>query len=111
MSFISCDSTSDSDNDDNETSDKTKVYKYDGSVQCENNGTSLNEMALELMNSDITVYCSQKNYDGLAYASVCGGNSGRINVYLINNYDLTTSEALEFKSVSELTDYINKDCD
>jgi len=109
LSFISCLGSDNSSNDNNETSDKVKVYKYDGEIACISEGISLNEMSLELMNSNITVYGAQKNYDGLVYPSVCGESTGSINVYLIHKDDLIGANALGFESIDKLDNYIDKE--
>ena len=94
-----------------DATDQVKVYKYDGSVQCESSGTSVEDMQRELADAGIHVACGQKAGDGYAYAAVCGTATGMINVYTIGNADLPEAESLGFKSTGELPDYQDQDCD
>ncbi len=88
-----------------------KIFKYDGSIQCDYAGIPLNDMEQELFDAGITVVCSQKNSNGLNYTQVCGNATGRINVYLIYNYDLSIANELGFKSVDELSEYVDQPCE
>jgi hypothetical protein len=88
-----------------------KVYKYDGSVQCESNGTSVEEMQRELTDAGMAVECGQKAGDGYAYPAVCGASTGMINVYTIGVEDLSEAESLGFKSTYELPDYQDQRCE
>ena len=88
-----------------------KIYKYDGSVQCNlASGTPLAEMALELTDAGIDVVCAQKSHDGQAYIAACGAGTGAINVYTIHTANLKDAEALGFKSVLTLPDYKDAAC-
>lgn len=87
-----------------------KVYKYDGSIQCEDAGTSVEEMQQELTHAGIPVACGQKAGDGYAYPAVCGTATGMINVYTINQEDVSRAEDLGFRSVAELPDYEDRAC-
>src|SRR5690606_29354163 len=88
----------------------TKVFKYDGSRQCENNGIPLDVMAQELIGGGVDVICSQKSSNGMAYPAVCGAGTGAINVYLIHQENLSDAEALGFSSVNELPNYLDTPC-
>lgn len=88
----------------------TKVFKYDGSRQCENNGIPLDVMAQELIGGGVDVICSQKGSNGMAYPAVCGAGTGAINVYLIHQENLSDAEALGFSSVNELPNYLDTPC-
>ncbi|MFN3455034.1 MAG: hypothetical protein ACK41T_08755 [Pseudobdellovibrio sp.] len=75
---------------------KVKVYKLDGSKQCEQGtGLSLGEMAKQL--GDITVFSSTKQHDGLMRTQVCGQDTGQCNVFEISATDLGSAEKLGFK--------------
>ncbi len=75
---------------------KIKIYKQDGSVQCEDGtGASLDKMSSEL--SGITVHQKEKKHDGLLRAQMCGNPTGQCNVYEINEADLAKAEKLGFK--------------
>jgi hypothetical protein len=69
--------------------EKIKVFKYDGSLQCETGkAISLAEMQKELQG--IEVFGSENKSDGLMRIQVCGSPTGRANVYEINKKDLQT---------------------
>ncbi|AZZ36810.1 hypothetical protein CIK05_08415 [Bdellovibrio sp. qaytius] len=75
---------------------KIKIYKPDGSVQCEQGtGTPAPEMAKQL--GDIKVYSSENKHDGLIRTQVCGNATGHCNVYEINESDFAKAEKLGFK--------------
>lgn len=88
----------------------TKVFKYDGSVQCKNSGIPLDKMARELLRKGIDVSCSHKANDGMMRPAVCGAGTGTINVYQINPENLTDAEALGFHSVNVLPNYQDRQC-
>ena len=88
-----------------------KVYKSDGSIQCENTGVELNTMALELTNVGIDVICAQKGHDGLMRAAVCGADTGNLNIYEINSVNLPDAEPLGFKPVYDLSEYQDQKCE
>lgn len=81
-----------------------RVYKYDGSVQCEEGGVPVETMQNELMKGGVDVICGQKAQDGRAYPAMCGAATGRINVYSIDESDLDMAGTLGFKSVEALPD-------
>lgn len=71
------------------------VFKPDLSKQCEaNSGITLESMEKEL--KDIRVFSKKKSDDGKMYAAVCGGKTGRINVYEIAQTDLEKAIKLGF---------------
>lgn len=84
--------------------DTVMVYKYDGSLQCEGDGESVETMRGELVQAGVEVICSQKARDGRVYPAMCGAATGRVNVYTIDAADLDAAEALGFKSVGTLPD-------
>jgi hypothetical protein len=88
-----------------------KVYKYDGSVQCENGEISLDEMENELTDAGVTVYCSQKGFDGYAYPTACGNATGVINIYEIDILDLEIAEVQGFEPVNDLSFYLDQHCE
>lgn len=89
---------------------KAKVFKYDGSTQCNNDGIPVKVMAQELVGGGVDVICGQKASDGMMYPAVCGGGTGAINVYLIHPENLSDAEALGFSSVNELPEYQDTPC-
>lgn len=88
-----------------------KVFKSDKSIQCEFKGIELDVMAQELLDKGITIFCWQKESDGLFRTSVCGSGTGSINVYLISEDSLQDAESLGFNSVSELSEYRDSPCE
>lgn len=75
---------------------KIKVYKADGSVQCEpGTGTKPEEMQKQL--GDIKVYSAENKHDGLIRIQVCGAPTGNCNVFEINESDFAKAEKLGFK--------------
>jgi len=93
-----------------QSQEQTKVFKYDGSLQCEHGETPIDDMRLDLAKAGIDVICTQKGYDGYMHASVCGGPTGNINVFVIYSSNVPDAEKLGFKSISELPDYQDKTC-
>lgn len=80
----------------NNTVKKIKVYKPDGSIQCEpGTGISPTEMAKQL--SGLKIYSSQSQHDGLMRIQVCGQPTGQCNVYEIAETDLATATQAGFK--------------
>ena len=94
----------------NTTDVYAKVYKYDGSLQCEPNASSLNDMRHELTSKKIDVICAQKANDGLVYPTMCGAQTGKINVYTLHQSTLSDAEKLGFKSVNTLPEYQDSAC-
>lgn len=75
---------------------KIKIYKPDGSIQCEKGtGIPVQEMAKEL--GDITIYNSENKHDGLMRIQVCGQPTGQSNVYEIGESDYPRAAGLGFK--------------
>ncbi len=87
-----------------------KVFKYDGSTQCNDDGIPLHVMAAELRRAGIDVQCSQKARDGLLYPPVCDGPTGIINVYQINPENIPDAMRLGFHPVSRLSEYQDRPC-
>lgn len=75
---------------------KLKVYKPDGSIQCEQgSGKPAAEMAKEL--GDIKIFNTENKHDGLIRIQVCGQPTGQCNVYEISESDYPKAEKLGFK--------------
>ncbi len=88
-----------------------KVYKHDGSVQCDKtSGVNLDKMKEELVNAGISVSCSNKGKDGMMRPQVCGGPTGKLNVYKIPADKLVDAVDLGFKSIKSLKGYQGKRC-
>lgn len=93
-----------------DTSTTPKVFKYAGATQCENDGTSVEQMQTELTDAGIAVACAQRAGDGYVYPACCGCASGLINVYQIDPQDIPAAQALDFEPVSTLPDYQDTAC-
>lgn len=88
-----------------------KVFKYAGETQCENDGTSVEDMEQELTDAGISVICGQRAGDGYAYPACCGCASGLINVYEIGESDFSAAEGQGFELVGTLPDYQDQACE
>jgi len=88
----------------NSDANVSKVFKYDDSIQCEDEGIPLKVMARELIGSGIAVLGSQKGHDGLVRAAACGTPTGNINIYLIQTNDLANAKSLGFKPIEKFSE-------
>lgn len=73
-----------------------KVFKLDGSLQC-NQG---NPISLETMKSELTgikIVSSEKRHDGMMRIQVCGQPTGQCNIFEIAESDLEAAKAKGFK--------------
>lgn len=78
------------------TTDRVKVYKSDGSLQCgQGKQISLAEMQKQL--KGIVVHSSANKNDGLMRIQVCGSPTGNHNVYEIDRKDLEAALKAGFK--------------
>lgn len=72
---------------------KIKVYRTDGSKQCEpNSGISLEKAKKELEALKITVFFEASTKDGGMHATVCGGATGNIHVFQILDSDFEAAK-------------------
>jgi hypothetical protein len=87
-------------------SETVKVYKFDGSVSCDqSSGTSIENMRLELMKRKIPIISANCGTDGLVRAAVCGIDTGRVNVFEIRTDVYSSAIALGYQLVTKLEDY------
>lgn len=76
--------------------ERVKVYKADGSLQCgQGQVIPAAEMQKELKN--IKVYSSANKNDGMMRIQVCGAPTGNSNVYEIDRKDLAAAIRMGFK--------------
>lgn len=75
---------------------KIKVYKPDGSIQCEQ-GTGIKPDEMQKQLGDIKVFSTENKHDGLIRIQVCGTPTGNCNVYEIADSDFAKAEKLGFK--------------
>ncbi len=73
-----------------------RVFKSDGSLQCEpKTGKALEEMAKEL--GPLKIFSQEKLHDGKMRIQMCGTPTGQSNVYEIAKEDLAKAEVVGFK--------------
>jgi len=87
-----------------------KVYKYRGSVQCTNGGTSPAVMSLELTNAGISVASFTCGHDGLARPAVCDISDGAINIFEIPENQTEGALSLSFFLLSTLPTAVEVPC-
>lgn len=75
------------------------VAKYNGAVQCESSGISLKAMKTELALAKIPAKRARCGVDGMLYPAVCGGGTGRLNLYDIPANKLDAAVALDFQAL------------
>lgn len=81
-----------------------KIYKYQGSVQCQGGGEPLAKMRRQLIKRGVSVVKGQCGVDGLMYPSVCGAPDGRINIFTIQAKGLSKAQAQGFDLLKTLAD-------
>lgn len=81
-----------------------KVYKYQGSVQCQGGGQSLSQMLGQLRKAGVKVFKSSCGVDGLSYIAVCGAPDGKINIFSIAKNRLAKAQQLGFDLLENLAD-------
>ena len=79
---------------------RVRVYKPDGSRQCEKRGAQSVEL-MERELAGIVVYSREKRKDGLMHIQVCGSASGMINLYEIDSSFLKQAEERGFKRLDD----------
>ncbi|QLY27189.1 hypothetical protein [Bdellovibrio sp. KM01] len=78
------------------TSDRVKVFKPDGSLQCgQGKRIPLADMQKDL--GSVQVYSSKNANDGMMRIQLCGSPTGNCNVYEIDRKDLATAQKAGFK--------------
>lgn len=85
-------------NSDQTRTPRIEVYKSDASIQCGSDGISPEQMrgALE----GIDVHDMRKGQLNFMYPSVCGGQTGGINIFTINEKDWEYAQKLGFERLS-----------
>lgn len=79
-----------------------KVYKYQGSLQCQGGGEPLSVMRRQLVKARVKVLAGQCGVDGLMHPSVCGATDGQINIFTIARNDLAKSQVRGFDLLQNL---------
>ncbi len=79
---------------------RVRIYKPDGSRQCEKRGAqSVETMEREL--AGIVVHSREKRKDGLMHIQICGSPTGMINLYEIDASFLKQAEERGFKRLED----------
>lgn len=86
------------------------IFKYDGSLQCEGTGVSIESMKAQLAEQGIPVTCAESSNDGMMRMMKCGADTGNIHVFSIGGADLSAAEALGFALTSTLPSYPDDAC-
>jgi hypothetical protein len=78
-----------------------RVYKADGSRQCEKFKKAISLETMERELAGISVYAREKRSDGLMHIQICGSPTGMINLYEIDSGFLKQAEQRGFKRLEE----------
>lgn len=82
--------------DKSKSTDRVKVFKYDGSLQCgQGKQIPVAEMQKDL--KGIQVFSSSNQNDGMMRIQLCGSPTGNANVYEIDRKDLDAALKMGFK--------------
>lgn len=77
-------------------SERVRVFKYDGSLQCgQGKAIAPEEMAKDL--KGIHIHSSVNKADGLMHITQCGTPTGKANVFEIDRKDLSQAQKAGFK--------------
>ncbi|MFZ4402694.1 MAG: hypothetical protein ACOYOK_01215 [Pseudobdellovibrionaceae bacterium] len=76
--------------------DKVKIYKLDGSLQC-NQGKSISAEEMQKELSGLQVFSAKNTSDGKMHIQMCGSPTGKCNVYQIHRKDLAEALKRGFK--------------
>ncbi|HPY40826.1 MAG TPA: hypothetical protein PLM98_09920 [Thiolinea sp.] len=81
-----------------------KIYKYQGSLQCQGGGEPLSQMYRQLLKAGVKVIAVNCGVDGLIYPAVCGAPDGHISIFTIPRKSLVKAQAQGFDLLKTLTD-------
>lgn len=80
------------------TGKRVFIYKADGSKQCSQTpGETAEDMADKL--KDIKVYSKDKKSDGKMHITLCGSPTDKINIFEIDEANLSKAKALGFQEL------------
>lgn len=80
----------------NQVVDRVKVYKYDGTLQCDM-GKLIPPDAMEKELAGIQVFSKESKSDGMMRIQVCGSPTGQANVFEIDRKDLEAAKKIGFQ--------------
>lgn len=92
------------------TTHLVKIYKYQGSLQCQGGGLSLKQMRQQLLRAGIKAVKSSCGVDGMIYPAVCGAPDGKINIFTINSKSLVKAQSQGFDLLKNLPDAQSTNC-
>lgn len=84
------------------------VYISDGSKQCQQGRISLSEHLALLTQNKINVsaqFCGE--FTNMSYMAVCGGPTGKLNLFKVSVADLENAQTLGFNAANDLPDSVN----
>lgn len=84
---------------------EVEVFKSDQSFQCEDGGIALETAQQELAAAGIDVLCAIQSNDGQGHPTVCGADTGRINLFRIRGSNRQDAEARGFVPATEISGY------
>ncbi|QJD58458.1 hypothetical protein HG264_05810 [Pseudomonas sp. gcc21] len=79
-----------------------QVYKPTGAVQCGNPGATGATLALQLVESGVSVSDASCGHDGMMRIAQCGAPDGSIAVFAIAQRDLAKAQQAGFNPLAEL---------
>ncbi|MEH6387716.1 MAG: hypothetical protein V7772_07570 [Pseudomonas profundi] len=79
-----------------------QVYKPTGAVQCGDSGSTAAKLALQLVESGVSVSDASCGHDGMMRIAQCGAPDGSIAVFAISQRDLPEAQRIGFKPLAEL---------
>ena len=80
-----------------------RVYKYANHKQCQDNSKlSIKAMEQELLEAKIVVFQRYNGVDGLLHSFVCGSETGKINIYVIEKQALAKALSLGYRECAYL---------
>ncbi|SKA78294.1 hypothetical protein SAMN02745130_01852 [Thiothrix eikelboomii] len=87
-----------------------KIYKSQGSLQCQGGGESVSQMRRQLIKVGVKVKKANCGVDGMMYPAVCGAPDGKINIFTITRDGLAKVQAQGFGLLKNLPDAQLTEC-
>jgi len=80
----------------------TKVFKSMGSLQCTGGGVSLAALQGQLTAANVKVESAACGTDGVARATVCGADDGKIGIFEVSSSQAAAAATAGFAPLSNL---------